>query len=62
MRTSTVDVSRSTVYSIGKSPFPQSHVEHIDEANGWFRFTMTTTHPVFGEIFFQTGRFHALGG
>ncbi len=39
-----------------------THVEHIDEANGWFRFTMTTTHPVFGEMFFQTGRFHALGG
>lgn len=39
-----------------------THVEHINEANGWFRFTMTTTHPVFGEMFFQTGRFHALGG
>jgi Domain of unknown function (DUF4166) len=39
-----------------------THVEHIDEANGWFRFTMTTIHPVFGEMFFQTGRFHALGG
>jgi hypothetical protein len=39
-----------------------THVEHINEADGWFRFTMTTTHPVFGEMFFQTGRFHALGG
>lgn len=34
-----------------------THVEHIDEANGWFRFTMTVTHPLFGELFFQTGRF-----
>ncbi len=38
-----------------------THVEHIDEANGWFRFTMTVTHPIFGEMFYQTGRFHALG-
>jgi Domain of unknown function (DUF4166) len=36
-----------------------THVEHIDEADGWFRFTMTVTHPIFGEVFFQTGRFHA---
>ena len=39
-----------------------THVEHIDEADGWFRFTMTVTHPHFGEMFHQTGRFHALGG
>jgi hypothetical protein len=39
-----------------------THVEHIDEADGWFRFTMTVTHPVFGEMFYQTGRFRALGG
>ena len=39
-----------------------THVEHIDEADGWFRFTMTVTHPVFGEMFYQTGRFHASGG
>ena len=39
-----------------------THVEHIDEADGWFRFTMTVTHPVFGEMFYQTGRFHAPGG
>jgi uncharacterized protein DUF4166 len=39
-----------------------THVEHIDESEGWFRFTMTVTHPFFGEIFYQTGRFHALGG
>jgi hypothetical protein len=36
-----------------------THVEHIDLAHGWFRFTMTVTHPLFGELFFQTGRFCA---
>src|SRR5258707_2136167 len=36
-----------------------THVEHIDEADGWFRFTMTVTHPFFGEMFYQTGRFRA---
>jgi hypothetical protein len=39
-----------------------THVEHLDEAHGWFRFTMTVTHPIFGELFYQTGRFHAAGG
>jgi hypothetical protein len=39
-----------------------THVEHLDEAHGWFRFTMTVTHPIFGEPFYQTGRFHAAGG
>jgi len=39
-----------------------THVEHIDEADGWFRFTMTVTHPLFGEVFYQTGRFRASGG
>jgi hypothetical protein len=39
-----------------------THVEHIDEADGWFRFTMTVSHPIFGEIFYQTGRFHATEG
>jgi hypothetical protein len=34
-----------------------THVEHIDLGHGWFRFTMTVTHPLFGELFFQTGRF-----
>ena len=34
-----------------------THVEHIDLAHGWFRFTMTVTHPWLGEVFFQTGRF-----
>jgi Domain of unknown function (DUF4166) len=38
-----------------------THVEHIDGAQGWFRFTMTVTHPLFGEVFYQTGRFHASG-
>jgi len=36
-----------------------THVEHIDLGHGWFRFTMTVTHPQFGELFFQTGRFCA---
>lgn len=38
-----------------------THVEHADLANGWFRFTMTVTHPIFGELFFQTGCFHSAG-
>jgi hypothetical protein len=37
------------------------HVVHTDEALGWFRFTMTVTHPVLGRLFHQTGRFRALG-
>ena len=36
-----------------------THVEHIDLDHGWFRFTMTVTHSLFGELFFQTGRFCA---
>lgn len=36
-----------------------THVEHADEADGWFRFTMTVTHALFGEVFYQTGRFRA---
>jgi hypothetical protein len=36
-----------------------THVEHVDLGHGWFRFTMTVTHPHFGELFFQTGRFCA---
>ena len=39
-----------------------THVEHIDQAAGWFRFTMTVTHPLFGEVFYQTGRFRAARG
>jgi hypothetical protein len=37
----------------------RTHVEHHDQANGWFRFTMTVSHPLFGELFYQTGLFHA---
>jgi hypothetical protein len=36
-----------------------THVEHIDLGHDWFRFTMCVTHPVFGVLFFQTGRFCA---
>jgi hypothetical protein len=36
-----------------------THVEHIDLGHGWFRFTMTVTHPLLGEVYFQTGRFCA---
>jgi hypothetical protein len=39
-----------------------TRVEHRDESQGWFRFTMTVVHPLFGELFYQTGRFRALGG
>lgn len=58
-----VPVSRHRV----RIPLPRwlspgtTHVEHIDGAHGWFRFTMTVTHPLFGEMFYQTGRFHASG-
>ena len=38
-----------------------THVEHADESHGWFRFTMTVTHPLCGEVFYQTGRFRAAG-
>lgn len=36
-----------------------THVEHRDESDGWFRFTMTVTHPFFGELYYQSGRFRA---
>ncbi|HKU13918.1 MAG TPA: DUF4166 domain-containing protein [Steroidobacteraceae bacterium] len=36
-----------------------THVEHIDLGEGWFRFTMTVRHRWLGEVFYQTGRFHA---
>jgi hypothetical protein len=39
-----------------------THVEHADLANGWFRFTMTVRHPIFGELFHQTGCFCSSGG
>jgi hypothetical protein len=63
-------VSRGYYFDFGgglKLPLPKllspgtTHVEHIDEADGWFRFTMTVTHPIFGEMFYQTGRFKAAG-
>jgi hypothetical protein len=68
-------VSRGYYFDLGKRsngaqiklPLPYllspgtTHVEHIDEADGWFRFTMTVTHPFFGEMFYQTGRFRAAG-
>jgi len=38
-----------------------THVEHEDEGAGWFRFTMTVSHPLFGELFYQTGRFCSAG-
>lgn len=37
----------------------ETHVEHVDLGHGWFRFTLAVTHPLFGEMFFQTGRFCA---
>jgi len=61
-------VSSGYYFQLGqrlKLPLPNwltpgvTHVEHIDEANGWFRFTMTVAHPWYGEVFYQTGRFHA---
>jgi Domain of unknown function (DUF4166) len=60
-------VSRGYYFDLGlcKVPLPTwlspgtTHVEHIDERSGWFRFTMTVTHPWFGELFYQTGRFRA---
>jgi len=71
-------VSRGYYFDLGtlrdgrriKIPLPTwlspgtTHVEHLDEpgTSGWFRFTMTVTHPVFGELFYQTGRFRAAGG
>ena len=54
--------------AIARIPLPSwlapgtTHVEHADETNGWFRFTMTVTHPIFGEVYYQTGRFRAAGG
>jgi hypothetical protein len=60
-------VSRGYYFDLGwlRVPLPSwlspgvTHVEHIDEGGGWFRFTMTVRHPFFGEVYFQTGRFHA---
>jgi hypothetical protein len=68
-------VSRGYYFDLGRRPdgrrikvwLPQllspgiTHVEHLDQPAGWFRFTMTVTHPVFGEMFYQTGRFRSAG-
>jgi hypothetical protein len=35
-----------------------AHVVHSDEGNGWFRFTMSFRHQLFGETYFQEGLFH----
>jgi hypothetical protein len=61
-------VSRAYYFDLGfglRLPLPPffspgvTHVEHIDLGHGWFRFTLVVTHPLFGEMFFQTGRFCA---
>jgi hypothetical protein len=61
-------VSRSYYFDLGfglRLPLPLffspgvTRVEHVDLGNGWFRFTLVVTHPLFGEMFFQTGRFCA---
>jgi len=36
-----------------------THVQHVDQGAGWFRFSMSVVHPWFGELFYQTGRFRA---
>jgi hypothetical protein len=59
-----------SIPNIGRIRFPLPswlspgtvHVEHADLDGGWFRFTMTVTHPVFGELFHQTGCFSSPGG
>jgi hypothetical protein len=61
-------VSRGYYFDLGSGlrlPLPPffspgvTHVEHIDLGHGWFRFTLAVEHPLFGEVFFQTGRFCA---
>ncbi len=34
-----------------------AHVVHADVGGGYFRFTMSFTHPWFGQLYFQTGLF-----
>jgi hypothetical protein len=60
-------VSRGYYFDLGvRLPLPDfftpgvTHVEHVDLGHGWFRFTMAVTHPLFGEVYFQTGRFCAV--
>ena len=31
--------------------------EHRDEGNGWFRYSLKFSHPLWGETFYQDGRF-----
>lgn len=38
-----------------------AHVVHQDQGDGWFRFSLTFTHPLMGETFFQTGLFREPG-
>lgn len=61
-------VSRAYYFDLGfglRLPLPLffspgvTRVEHIDLGHGWFRFTLAVIHPLFGEMFFQTGRFCA---
>ncbi|MBO6504130.1 MAG: DUF4166 domain-containing protein [Kordiimonadaceae bacterium] len=33
------------------------HAEHRDEGNGWFRYVLKFTHPLWGQTFYQDGRF-----
>jgi len=39
-----------------------AHVVHRDEGNGWFRFTLSFRHRLFGETYFQEGLFHQTEG
>ena len=39
-----------------------THVEHIDLGHGWFRFTMTVTHPLGGEVLFPDRSLLRRGG
>jgi hypothetical protein len=57
----------STGYCIAvggrRLPIPQlltpgdAHVVHSDEGGGWFRFTLSFRHRLFGETYFQEGLF-----
>ncbi len=39
-----------------------AHVVHRDEGDGWFRFTLSFRHRLFGETYFQEGLFHQTEG
>ena len=61
-------VSRRYIWQLGRLRLPlpsfltpgTTHVTHTETRPGWFRFTMTITHPWFGETFRQDGVFRAL--